>query len=327
MIYGLIPMLQTLSDSSLKIKGKIIKMKKRRATIFVGILIACYLTTSFYVVNEAEYSILTRFGRTVAVHDDPGLKLKLPIPFERVVRFDKRNMYQIIPEEEFLTSDKKNIIVSSFLTWRILDPEKFLTALRTRDAAEARIENLVKSLFGASLGQKPFTDYIPADISQLSDMQAANNISAMEQKIFQEASEIANRDYGIELSSIGVSKFNFPAQNLISVYARMRAERERIAKSYRSEGDAEARKILADASRQSAEIIASAEAEAEIARGDGEAEAARIYAEAYKDKEKFYEFLRTLEVYESIVDNDTTLILPEDSPLLELLTTPPLKKR
>ena len=96
-------MLQTLSDSSLKIKGKIIRMKKRRATIFVGILIACYLTTSFYVVNEAEYSILTRFGRTVAVHDDPGLKLKLPIPFERIVRFDKRNMYQIIPEEEFLT--------------------------------------------------------------------------------------------------------------------------------------------------------------------------------------------------------------------------------
>lgn len=302
-------------------------MIKNKATIIVSVLIACYLTTSFYVVNEAEYSIVTRFGRTVAVHDEPGLKVKLPIPFERVVRFDKRNMYQIIPEEEFLTSDKKNIIVSSFLTWKIIDPEKFLTALRTRDAAEARIENLVKSLFGAALGQKPFTDYIPADITQLKDMKASENILAMEQKIFTEASAIASRDYGIEFSTVGVSKFNFPAQNLISVYARMRAERERIAKSYRSEGDAEARKILADASRQSAEIIASAEADAEIARGESEAEAARIYAEAYKDREGFYEFLRTLEVYQSIIDDDTTLILPEDSPLLDLLTNPPLKKR
>ncbi len=302
-------------------------MKKKAPIVVISILIVSYLMTSFFVVNEAEFSIVTRFGRTVAVHDEPGLRMKLPMPFERVVRFDKRNMYQIIPEEEFLTSDKKNIIVSSFLTWRIVDPEKFLTALRTRDAAEARIENLVKSLFGAALGQKPFTDYIPADISQLSDMMAAENISAMEQSIFNEASTLASRDYGIEFTNIGVSKFNFPAQNLISVYARMRAERERIAKSYRSEGDAEARKILADASRQSAEIIASAEAEAEIARGEAEAEAARIYAEAYKDKEDFYEFLRTLEVYGSIIDLDTTLILPEDSPLLDLLTNPPLENR
>lgn len=302
-------------------------MIKKKVPVIISILIACYLATSLFVVNEAEHSIVTRFGRTVAVHEEPGLKLKLPIPFERVVRFDKRNMYQIIPEEEFLTSDKKNIIVSSFLTWRIIDPEKFLTALRTRDAAEARIENLVKSLFGAALGQKPFTDYIPADVNLLTDIQAAENISVMEQKIFAEASELASRDYGIEFTSVGVSKFNFPAQNLISVYARMRAERERIAKSYRSEGDAEARKILADASRQSAEIIASAEAEAEIARGDGEAEAARIYAEAYKDKEEFYEFLRTLQVYGSIIDLDTTLILPEDSPLLDLLTNPPLENR
>jgi len=302
-------------------------MIKRRTSIIISVLVAVYLATSFFVVNEAEYSIVTRFGRTVAVHDEPGLNLKLPIPFDRVVRFEKRNMYQIIPEGEFLTSDKKNIIVSSYLTWRIVDPEKFLTALRTRDAAEARIENLVKSLFGASLGQKPFTDYIPANVNQLSEFKAADNISAMEQKIYTEASTVASRDYGIELSSLGVSKFNFPAQNLISVYARMRAERERIAKSYRSEGDAEARKILADASRQSAEIIASAEAEAEIARGEGEATAARIYAEAYKDNEGFYEFLRTLEVYGSIIDLDTTLILPEDSPLLELLTNPPLEKR
>lgn len=300
---------------------------KKKTSIIIAVLAACYLVTSFFVVGEAEYSIVTRFGRTVAVYDEPGLKVKLPIPFERVVRFDKRKLYQVIPEEEFLTSDKKNIIVSSFLTWRIADPEKFLTALRTRDAAEARIENLLKSLFGAALGQNPFTDYIPADINQLTEMKAADNIEAMEEKVFTEAAEIVSRDYGIELSSVGVSKFNFPAQNLVSVYSRMRAERERIAKSYRSQGDAEARKIIADASRQSAEIIAAAEAEAEIARGNGEAEAARIYAEAYKDREDFYEFLRTLQVYENIIDLDTTLILPEDSPLLEMLTNPPIEKK
>ena len=297
---------------------------KKRIHVVIGVLIGCYFLTSLFIVSEAEHAIVTRFGRTVAVHNEAGLKFKLPIPFDRVVRFDKRNLYQMIPEEEYLTSDKKNIIVSSYLTWKIVDPEKFLTALRTREAAEARIENLIKSLFGAELGQKPFTDYIPADVNAISDNRASDNISTIEERIFAQASDLASRDYGIELSSIGVSKFNFPSQNLISVYARMRAERERIAKSYRSEGDAEARKIVAEASRQSAEIIATAEAEAEIARGEAEAEAARIYAEAYKGKEDFYEFLRTLQVYGNIIDLDTTLILPEDSPLLDLLTNPPI---
>ena len=119
--------------------------------------------------------------------------------------------------------------------------------------------------------------------------------------------------------SFGISRFSFPRQNLNAVFARMRAERERIASAYRSEGAAEARKILANAERERREILAKAESEAEILRGESEAEAAAIYSDAYATDPEFYEFLRKLETYEKIIDDKTTVIVPADSNLLDLL--------
>lgn len=301
-------------------------MKKIIVILVVGGLI-WWATKAFIIVDEAEYAIVTRFGRIVALHDEPGIKLKFPEPFERTLRLEKRTLYQAVPEAEYLSADKKNIVVRSYLTWRIADPGKFLIALRTREAAEARIEALVKSSFGAALGGRPFTDFIPDDLQKAADGAASANISALEQRVLEETMNIAAKDYGIEITALGVSRFNFPDQNLSSVFARMRAERERIAKAYRSEGEAEAQKIISKARRESAEIVAVAEAEAEITRGNAEAEAARIYAKAYEGHEDFFEFLRTLDVYDKIIDAETTVIIPEDSPLLDMLTKPPSMKK
>lgn len=295
--------------------------EKRILIGIVSLLILVAGTSSVFVVDEAESAVVLRFGRVISVIEEPGLKLKFPAPIDQIRRFDKRVLYQQIPQTEFLSADKKNVLVSSFLTWRIQSPRLFLEALSTRDSAESRLSTLVKSSLGAALGNRPFTDYIPENPDDASPAASGQNLLNLESVVFGGVSDVAAADYGIEVVSFGISRFSFPQQNLMAVFARMRAERERIASAYRSEGAAEATKILANAERERREILAKAESEAEVLRGKSEAEAAGIYAEAYATDPDFYAFLRKLETYEKIIDEQTTVIVPADSGLLDLLTS------
>ena len=291
--------------------------------ILTGVLAAAALFavgSSVFVVDESEYAVVLRFGRVVAEIDQPGLQAKLPAPIDQVRRFDKRVLYQGVAQTEFLSADKKNVLVSSYLTWRIQSPRLFLEALGTRTSAESRLSTLVKSSLGAALGNQPFSDFIPEDPSEVSPDASEQNLTSLEDVVFDGVSGVAASDYGIEIVSFGVSRFIFPQQNLLAVFSRMRSERERIASAYRSEGAAEARKILANAERERREILADAEAEVEILRGESEAKAAGIYAEAYATDPDFYAFLRKLETYEQIIDEQTTVIVPADSGLLDLLS-------
>ncbi len=285
--------------------------------LFVLAIIATYSST--FVVDESEYAVVLRFGRVVSEIDEPGLKSKWPAPIDQVVRFDKRILYQQIPQTEYLSADKKNVLVTSFLTWRIRSPRLFLEAMNNRDLAESRLSTLVKSSLGSALGNRPFSDLIPESPDDSSAVESGQNLLRLEETVFDGVTDVASADYGIEIVSFGISRFSFPPQNLDAVYARMRAERERIASAYRSEGAAEARKILANAEREAREILAKAESESEILRGKSEAEAAAIYSEAYATDPEFYEFLRKLETYEKIIDEKTTVIVPADSNLLDLL--------
>ncbi len=285
-----------------------------RALIAItGILLLALLgLTAAIVVDETEHVVVTQFGRPVAVHSEAGLYIKAPAPLQRTTRFDKRILFSPGLETELLTADKKNVLVSTYLSWRIADPLKYLTTLRTRDFAEARLRALVQSELGSALGDLPFDALVPAD----SD---GAGLAQLEQRVHAASSRVAASDFGIEVTSLGITRLSFPTQNLTSVFARMRAERERIARGFRSEGKSEAQKIRAKADRERADILATAEAEAARLRGAGEADAARTYAEAYGDHAEFYAFLRTLESYEKVLNGNTTLVLPADSPFLELL--------
>jgi membrane protease subunit HflC len=290
--------------------------------IVAGILVVLAIVainSSVFVVDESEYAVVLRFGRVVSEIDDPGLHLKWPAPIDQIRRFDRRVLYQQIPQTEFLSADKKNVLVGSYLTWRIQSPRLFLEAMSNRDSAESRLSTLVKSSLGAALGNRPFSDYIPESPDESSPVESGQNLLRLEDIVFAGVSDVASADYGIELVSFGISRFSFPRQNLAAVFARMRAERERIASAYRSEGAAEARKILANAEREAREVLAKAESESEILRGKSEAEAAAIYSEAYATDPEFYEFLRKLETYDKIIDEKTTIIVPADSDLLNLL--------
>ena len=295
--------------------------EKRILTGILVLLAILAVNSSTFVVDESEFAVVLRFGRVVSEIDEPGLKFKWPAPIEQIRRFDKRVLYQRIPQTEFLSADKKNVLVTSFLTWRIESPRLFLEAMSNREAAESRLSTLVKSSLGSALGNRPFSDFIPEMPDESSPAESGENLLRLEDSVFSGISGVAGADYGIEVVSFGISRFSFPRQNLNAVFARMRAERERIASAYRSEGAAEARKILANAEREASEILSKAESESEILRGKSEAEAAAIYSDAYATDPEFYEFLRKLETYEKIIDERTTVIVPADSNLLDLLTS------
>jgi len=286
-------------------------MRPLLAALGIALALAA-IASSVIVVDETEHVVVTQFGRPVAVISDAGLHLKLPAPIQRVTRLDKRTLFSQLQPTELLTADKKNIVVSSYVAWRIADPLKYLTTLRSRDFAEARLASLVQSELGSTLGSQPFSSVVPS-------AEGGATLAAIEDKVGRAAHDVAARDFGIELTSLGLTRLAYPPQNLQSVFARMRAERERIARGYRSEGKAVALKIRAVADRERATLLANADAEAARLQGEGEAEAARVYADAYRGHEDFFRFLRTLQVYEKTLKDNTTLVLPADSPFLSLL--------
>jgi membrane protease subunit HflC len=265
---------------------------------------------SFMTVKETEFVLVTQFGRPLYSIGEAGLHLKWA--FQSVTYFDKRlRIYNPRPSE-FLTRDKKNIVVDSYVAWRIQDPNRFLQSVGDPVAAEMRLHDVVWSGLSAALGSHDLDSLVSAagrvEGSDLMDsLTGLTDRAALEQ-------------YGINVVDVRIKRLNLPEQNKQSVYARMRAERERIARQYRAEGEEQALSIRADAERQKAEILSAAYKEAEKTRGLGDAESTRLYGAAYSKNPRFYKLLRTLEAYKKVLDDKTTAVLSSDSELLKVLT-------
>ncbi len=288
----------------------------RRSLAALVILLGLALLLQIpYTVPATEVAVRTRLGRPVEVIREAGLHLKLPL-LDEVTRFDARLLTFDPPTAEFLTQDKKNIVVVPFVLWRISDPLRFMQTLYTRPGAEARLADLTASELGAALGVIPFGRLISAN-------QGEAQLSSVVEGVLRRVRERAVSDYGVEVADLQIRRLSFPDQNRVSVFERMRSERQRIAKRFRSEGEEEAIKIRADADRERAQLLGEAYRKAATLKGEGEAEAARIYARATGKDPELYRFLRTLQAYEKIFATKTTVILPADSPLLRLLTEGP----
>jgi membrane protease subunit HflC len=273
-------------------------------------LLVVYL--SFFTVSETEFALVTQFGRPVAQYKEAGLKFKWP--FQGVTRLDKRlHLYNPRPSE-YLTRDKKNLLVENYVCWQVEDPLRFLRTVADKSSAEMRLHDIVWSQVSASLGKTPLSDLISTDTEHV-------RVGSLMKNVADECRSVARDRYGIQIASVDIKRLNLPAQNRESVFARMRAERERIAKQYRAEGEEEARKIRAGADRTAEEILSGAYKEAEIIRGKGDAEATRIYGKAFSRDPQFYQLVRTLEAYRKILDEKTTAVLSADSELLKLLTS------
>ena len=275
----------------------------------IAVLLLIYLT--FFSVRETDFVLVTQFGRPVRTITNAGLHMKWF--FQNNLYFDKRlRIYNPRPSE-FLTQDKKNIVIENYVAWRIQNPERFVQTVGDPTAAEMRLHDIIWSGLSAALGTHDMESIVSTSSERVKAGEMLDRLTELTDRA-------ALEQYGIEVLDVRIKRLNLPEQNKQSVYARMRAERERIARQYRAEGEEQALSIRADADRQKEEVLSVAYKEAEKVRGEGDAESTRIYSAAYTKNPRFYKLLRTLESYKKVLDDKTTAILSSDSELLKVLT-------
>lgn len=279
-----------------------------------AVVLVLALWSCLVVIDVTEYGVLTRFGRVVRVITEPGLRIKRPYPFETVSRLDRRLLTFKPATAEYLSQDKKNLMIHSLVTWRIADPKRFLATVGTRATAQERLADVVLTKIGAVVGSSPSSALVSIDghTSQFNQVMA---------QIIARAHERALADYGIDLVDIRLRQLGLPEQNRANVFARMQAERGKIAMKYRSEGEREFKKVVAEAEREKTRILAEAYREAERNKGEGDAQAMRIYADAFGKNPQFYKFRRTLQAYEKILDANTIVFLPADAEIFQILSS------
>jgi membrane protease subunit HflC len=283
---------------------------RRYYPIAGAVALLLFLWLTFYTVRETEFVLVTQFGRPVYTETEAGLRAKWF--FQSATSFDRRlRIYNPRPSE-FLTRDKKNLVIESYVAWRIEDPRRFVETVGDPVAAEMRLHDIVWSRLAAALGNHDLENIVSVNAASVEAPEMLDNLTSL-------TDAAALSEYGIRVVDVRIKRLNLPEQNKQSVYARMRAERERIARQYRAEGEEQALSIRAGADRQKEEILSAAYKDAERIKGEGDAESTKTYSAAYSKNPRFYKLLRTLEAYKKILDDKTTAILSTDSELLRVM--------
>lgn len=280
----------------------------------IGILIAIILIgiviLNIFIVREGEYKVVRQFGEVVRIVDTPGLSYKIPF-IQSVETLPKYQMIYDVEEAEINTKDKKRMMIDNYAVWRIEDPKQMISTTRTVVNAEAKLDEFVYSAIRTELGNLNYDEIINDEKSERGSLN--DRITEIVNKNLEED------NYGIVVTDIRMKRTDLPSENEQSVFTRMISERESTAQEYLSRGDAQKNIIEAQTDKEVKEIIAKAQADAEVIRSQGEGEAARIYNEAFSKDPDFYNLFRTLESYKTTIDGETVIILPADSPYARLL--------
>ncbi len=296
-------------------------MKRKKILIpagFLTLLVLGLAWSMLVIVDETEYVVVTRFGRIVAVHGDregeSGPRLKAP--WDRAWPIDRRLRVLDSPPREVITGDKRNLEASTYLVWRVVDPVAFLRGSGSREAAEARLEERAWAALSDSIGRRDLSALASTDPAQFGH-------DALMTEVRDQTARAAREELGVEVVDVRLRRFSHPLEVRPAVFELIRGERKRVAAKLRAEGEKTYTMTVSGADRARDEILSKAEAEAERIRGRAEAESTRILNQAHAQDPRFFEFLRTLESYRSILDGRTTLVLSASSPLLKLLTQGP----
>lgn len=285
-------------------------MNQRLVPILAGLFVLFYLATStLFIVDQRKFAVVFSFGEIKRVIEEPGLNIKLPSPIQNVQFFDRRIMTIYNPEaERFITSEKKNLLVDSFVKWRIVDPRKFFISFKGDERlAQDRLSQLVKSALNEEFTKRTVRELISEQREQV--------MQGIKKKVADDTSDI-----GIEIVDVRLKRVDLLAEISDSVYRRMEAERKRVANELRSTGAAESEKIRADAERQRDVILAGAYREAQIIKGEGDAKANAIYNEAFSRDVQFAQFYRSLEAYKaSFKDKKDIMVIDPSSDFLKYL--------
>ncbi len=275
----------------MKLKGK--------AGLIAGLIIIVVVSLSLFTVDQTQQAIVIQMGKPLKGIYGPGLHFKVPF-IQQVMNFEKRMLVYDATPTEILTKDKKNLVVDNYTKWSIANPLRFYTTVKNERGAQARLDDIVYAQLRVELGQHNLSDIV------------STTRDAIMTKVTDKAVMRAE-EYGIHVFDVRIKRADLPEQNEKHVFGRMKAERERQAKQYRSEGEEESKKITAKADMERTIILAEAYKISEKLKGEGDARAVKIYADAYQKDIEFYKFIRSLEAYKKALKEDTKLITTSDT--------------
>jgi membrane protease subunit HflC len=278
------------------------------------IVLLILLSLSTFTVDQREFALVFRLGEIVSVKKEPGLYFKTPI-VENVKFFDKRILtYESEQPDRFITSEKKNVLVDSYIKWRIMDPSKYYVSVNGDERqAERRITQTVNDGLRAEFGKRTIQEVVSGQRSEIMG-------------ILQERADSESRLIGVEILDVRLRRVDLPEEVSQSVYQRMNAERKSVANELRSQGFADSEKIRAVAEKERDIIITEAYKDAQKIKGEGDASASRIYADAFSKNQDFYDFFRSLEAYrQSFKGKDDILVLDPNSDFFKFLKSPDSK--
>jgi len=264
------------------------------------------LAGSLFTVDETEQAIITQLGEYIRDVNEPGLHFKVPF-LQSTNKFEDRVLEYDAAAAPIITSDKKHLDIDNYARWRITDPLKFYKTVRNVDGAQEKLDDIVFSEIRAELARHTLTEIVSINREEILE------------KVHRQCAQKAE-EYGINVIDVRIKRADLPAEVAHSVYARMNAERQRIAKKYRSEGEEEAVKIRAATDKEKTILLAESYRKAEKLRGEGDGEAIRVYAEAFEKDPEFFAFVRTLEAYKKSLSSGTTIVLPSDSEFFQFLS-------
>ena len=270
-------------------------MARSKLWVFVLGLMVVIGAFSVFTVEQWQKAILFQLGKVVSSDYKAGLQLKVPV-IQNVEKFDARLQTLESEPELYLTSEKKNVLVDSFVLWRIKNVESFYTATGSIARAGARLGEFVRKGLKDEFGKRTIQEVVSGKRADIMDILTVTANAQAE-------------PFGIEIVDVRVKRIDLPTEVSTSVYQRMQAERQRVARDFRSRGEEEAKRIRARAEREREVILAEAERDAQRVRGEGDGQAAETYAKAYGEDAEFYAFYRSLGAYRASFDSPSDVIL------------------
>ena len=271
------------------------------ATVLLGFAV---FASTLFVVDQRQFGVLYSFGQIKEVITEPGLRFKLPQPFQNVVFLDRRVLTLDSPETGSIqTAEKKNLVVDWLVKWRIADARQFIrnnaggTSIQT---AEARLTSVVQDALNSEVTKRTVKDVLSTDRDKI--------MQGVQQRLIDDA-----KTFGIEIVDVRIKRVDFPASVADSVYQRMKSERQQVANELRSTGGAEGEKIRADADRQRDVLVAEAYRDAQKIKGEGDAKATAVYAEAFGRDAQFAQFYRSLDAYKASFNKKSDVLVVDPS--------------
>ena len=287
-------------------------MNKYTAPILIGLVVVLViLSGSMFTVDQRQNALVFQLGEVVSVKKKPGLYFKLPL-VQNVRYFDTRILTLDAAEpERFITSEKKNVLVDSYIKWRVIDARQFYVSVGGDETrAQIRLNQTVNDGLRAEFGKRPIHDVVSGQRDKVMDLIRA--------KADQDA-----RSIGVQVVDVRIKRVDLPESVSENVYRRMEAERKQVANELRSTGAAEAEKIKADADRQKQVIVAEAYRDAQRVKGEGDAKASAVYAAAYDKNPEFYAFYRSMQAYrESFKNKSDVMVLDPSADFFKYMKNP-----